>query len=281
VVRSATTSDAGGEARLFGDTLALLGGGANLWTGEADRAWAHPGGRFGGWTAAMLLRAAMLEPRGEGPERGAPLSLTVLFTDAVRDGPIELSTRQLRAGQRLQFWRTELRQGDKVCAHAQATFGVRRETVSFTDAMMPEALPPEDPSFSARAPVRGPGWPLDQLWLTPEPWSGPKGGPARSVFWARSAAGHALDHALLATLADFGPPRVFYRRPAFQPSSTVSMSVYFHATGPEIAACGADWVLHEIDCRRCEGGYYDHQVKIWSRSGALLATSEQVAAFRD
>jgi acyl-CoA thioesterase len=223
----------------------------------------------------------MLEPRGDAPERGDPLSLTVLYTDAVRDGPIEVSTRLLRAGQRLQFWRVELDQLGKVCAHAQVTFGVRRETVSFTDAVMPEAPHPDDPAFAARPVSRGPSWPLDQRWVTTPPWNGPQEGPARSVVWARSAAGKALDYVLLATLADFGPPRVFYRRAISAPSSTVSMTVYFHASASELAAVGDGWLLHEIDCRRCEGGYYDHQVKIWSRAGALLATSEQVAAFRD
>jgi acyl-CoA thioesterase len=59
------------------------------------------------------------------------------------------------------------------------------------------------------------------------------------------------------------------------------MNVYFHAMPDELAGVGDDWVLSEVDCRRCEGGYFDHQLKLWSRSGALLATSEQVAAFRD
>ncbi len=44
---------------------------------------------------------------------------------------------------------------------------------------------------------------------------------------------------------------------------------------------GGGWILSEVHCRRCEGGYFDHELKLWSRSGKLLATSEQVAAFRD
>jgi len=61
----------------------------------------------------------------------------------------------------------------------------------------------------------------------------------------------------------------------------VSMNVYFHGADDEVAAVGSDFVLTETDCRRCEGGYFDHSLKLWSKSGALLMTSEQVAAFRD
>src|SRR5579871_2161836 len=103
----------------FEETIELRQGAPGLWVGEADPAYAHHGGRFGGWTAAVLLKAAM----SEAEERGDPLSLTVLFPDAVGDGPIEVATRCLRSGQRLQFWRSELAQRGKLCAHAQATFG--------------------------------------------------------------------------------------------------------------------------------------------------------------
>jgi acyl-CoA thioesterase len=64
-------------------------------------------------------------------------------------------------------------------------------------------------------------------------------------------------------------------------TSTVSMTVHFHATPEELAEVGDSYVLSEVHCRRCEGGYFDHELKLWSRSGALLATSEQMAAFRD
>ncbi len=126
---------------LFAPSIVLKPAAENLWAGEADPLYAHFGGRFGGWTAAVLLKAAMQE---EGM-RGEPLSLTVLFTDAVGDGPIEVATRCLRSGSRLQFWRTELGQRNKLCAHAQVTLGVRRDTLRFTDAVMPDAPPPEDP----------------------------------------------------------------------------------------------------------------------------------------
>ncbi len=53
----------------------------------------------------------------------------------------------------------------------------------------------------------------------------------------------------------------------------MSMNIYFHASPEDLAAVGEDYVLNETVCRRCEGGYFDHELHLWSRSGALLATS--------
>ena len=277
---------------LFASSIKLLHAADNLWLGESDPLWAHPGGRFGGWTAAVLLKAAMSEPyetpptavpQGRPGTRGDPLSLTVIFTDAVNDGPIEISTRLLRAGSRLEFWRAELIQAGKVRAPAQITFGMRRATISFADAVMPEAPPPNDPSLVKSGPPTKFGEQIDARWLTASPLAAMGGveGPARSVFWVRQAGGLAMDHVLLALLADYAPPRAMYRRASAFMSSTVSMNVYFHATPEELEAVGDDFVLSEVVCRRCDGGYFDHALTLWSRSGALLATSEQVAAFRD
>jgi acyl-CoA thioesterase len=179
----------------------------------------------------------------------------------------------------LQFWRAELSQGDKVRAHAQITFGARRETPGFTDAPMPEMPAPNDPRLVTFSPPTRFGEQLEARWAASPMVVG--AAPARSVFWARHKWGFGMDHLLLALLADYAPPRVSLKRGTFLMSSTVSMNVYFHAMPDELAGVGDDWVLSEVDCRRCEGGYFDHQLKLWSRSGALLATSEQVAAFRD
>jgi len=261
----------------FAPSIRLAPAAENLWAGEADPNYAHQGGRFGGWTAAVLLRAAMMEPG----ERGDPLSLTVLYTDAIGDGPIEVSTRLLRAGSRLQFWRSELSQRGKLCAHAQVTFGVRRKTTSFTDVVMPVVPPPEFEGLVESTPPVPFGQQASARWITPSPLLAATDDLARSLFWIRDKHGRQMDGVLLALLADFAPPRVMYRTKRFTPSSTVSMTVHIHATPEELAEVGAAYILSEVDCRRCEGGYFDHEVKLWSRSGALLATSEQVAAFRD
>jgi acyl-CoA thioesterase len=260
----------------FGDCIQLRPVDENLWAGEADLDYSHPAGQFGGWTAAALLKAVLNEPGAQNP----PLSLTVMFTDAIGDGPIQISTRPLRAGARLQFWRAEISQRDKVCAHAQITLGARRATEGFTDAVMPEMAPSDDSSLLSFSPPSRFGEQLEARWPPgPSMFTGPDA-PARTVAWTRHRNGLEMDHMLLAVLADYAPPRIMMKRAQFMFSSTVSMNAYFHAAPDELAAVGSDFVLTETDCRRCEGGYFDHSLKLWNKAGALLMTSEQVAAFR-
>ena len=263
----------------FDDSIDLQPAGDNTWAGEVDPAYRGFGSQFGGWTGAALLKAPMIEPEANGD----PLSLSVLFIDAIGDGPYEISTRLLRSGARLQFWRSELIQRGKVCAHAQATFGVRRETTRFTDVLMPEAPSPDSDWLAEWAPPAGFGAQFQSRWITPTPRSPDldRSKPASSLVWARDRAGRPLDTLMLAALADLAPPRVIWKREMISGSATVSMTTHFHATPDEMAAVGNRFILSEVHCRRCEGGYFDHELKLWSPDGALLATSEQVAAFRD
>src|SRR5262249_5369574 len=224
----------------FASAIDLRPAAENLWAGEADTDYSHPAGQFGGLTAAGLLKAAMLEA-GEHPP---PLSETVMFTDAIGAGPIEVSTRPLRAGSRLQFWRAEISQRGKVCAHAQITIGARRASKSeFTDAEMYPSPPPETEGLISFSPPTKLGEKLDARALPfPEGW---KAGdyPARSVFWARHAGGVEMDYPLLAMLADFSPPRPMMKTGQFMMSSTVSMNIYFHGSPEEVAAVGTDYLL--------------------------------------
>lgn len=264
----------------FQDSLDIHAAGDNRWVGPADPNYAHMGGqgRFGGWTAAMLLRAAMLEPGTSGQ----PLSLTVLFTEAINSGEVEVSTRLLRSGARLQFWRSEISQGGKLCAHAQVTLGVRRAADSFSDIAMPKVVPPEDETLFETVPPFPFGQQFRARWATRGPLDPlhDASGPTGSLVWVCDVSHRKLDHCLLAALADFAPPRPMWKRKAPLQSSTVSMTVHFHATPDELAHIGGDFILSQVDCLRAEGGYFEHHLKLWSREGQLLASSIQVAAYR-
>lgn len=250
----------------------------NLWAGEADLDYSHPGGQFGGWTAAVLLKAAMLEES----ERGPPLSMTVMFTDAIGAGPIEIETRLLREGSRLQFWRAEVSQRDKLCAHAQITFGARRPAAGFTDARPLIALPPpDDQTMMTFSPPTRVGEMIETRTLPrPPEFSGPDA-PATTAFWVRHRHKLSADYAMLALLADFAPGRPMIRFGRMMRTSTVSMNMYFHASEGELAAVGDGYMQNDTECRRCDGGYFDHELKLWSADGTLLLTSEQIATYRD
>ena len=263
----------------FEDSIHLVAAGEGHWSGEVDPAYKGFGSQFGGWTAAALLKAIVVEPAA----KGAPLSQSVLFLESINDGAYEISTRLIRSGARLQFWRSELHQNGKCCAHAQVTMGVRRETISFTDAVMPAAPPPETQGLGEWSPPAGFGAQFRSRWVTDLPRTPGRDmtKPASSLVWQQDRAGRPLDILMLAALVDLAPPRVIWKRDVITASSTVSMTTHFHATPEEIEMTASRFMLSEVHCRRCEGGYFDHELKIWSPDGALLATSEQVAAFRD
>ncbi len=262
----------------FASAIDLRPAAPGLWAGEADQDYSHPGGQFGGWTAAALLKAVTLE---EG-ERGPPLSMTVMFTDAVGAGPLEIETRLLRAGSRLQFWRSEVSQRGKLCAHAQVTFGERRPAPGFTDAKPLFPLPPpSDPAMISFVPPTRVGEMIDARTPPRAPeFQGPDA-PASTACWVRHKQAFSVDHALLAMFADYAPGRPMIKFGRFMRSSTVTMNIYFHASEAELAAVGDGWLMSDVECRRCDGGYFDHVLKLWSPQGALLLTSEQVSAYRD
>ena len=103
---------------------------------------------------------------------------------------------------------------------------------------------------------------------------------SRSVFWVRETSGRPLDAIQLAYLADNFPPRPWSRRKEPGPYSTLTMSVYFHATEAELAAIGDDDVLLEVSASRAESSTVAADARLWSRAGALLATTEQLGWFR-
>jgi hypothetical protein len=57
--------------------------------------------------------------------------------------------------------------------------------------------------------------------------------------------------------------------------------MYFHGSEDELAEVGEDYIMSDAVCRRCESGYFDHELKLWSRQGSLLLTSEQISSYRD
>jgi hypothetical protein len=64
-------------------------------------------------------------------------------------------------------------------------------------------------------------------------------------------------------------------------TTTLSLTAYLHATAEELAAIGQDFILVECEGRVGGGGASDERSSYWSRDGRLLATSEQLAWYRE
>jgi acyl-CoA thioesterase len=63
-------------------------------------------------------------------------------------------------------------------------------------------------------------------------------------------------------------------------TTTLTLTVYLHATAAEVAEVGNDFVLVEYEGRVGGGGASDERSSYWTRDGKLLATSEQLAWYR-
>ena len=267
-----------GELHVFDRAIALEA------HGNKDSSWVfgvrvHPKFKntddpYGGWSAAVLARA-ILQCTRPGMEL---VSITTDFLSAAPDGPLHVTVHSDRSGRGTEFWRAGLAAegGDVLFNRATAVVGRRRETTEWVQDDCPEAPPPER---CARIEV-----PLawsQVIEIRPavnHPFSG--NGDTRSSAWVRFTAERPLDSTALVALADTPMPRLFYVIGRQVRVATVSMTVYLHATKTDYDECGPDYLL--IDCRGARGGrgFYDQHATIWSRSGRLMATTQQIVWYR-
>jgi acyl-CoA thioesterase len=215
---------------------------------------------------------------------GTPLSIAVNFCAAIREGTFELRVELLRRNRSTSFWFVRFIQeqdgADVHCADATVVLADRRVTPPFRIIERPEAPGPEDLEpfdFGKRRAA----WmsAFDIRFVSGDPFAGGARG-ARTVAWTRDRIDRALDFRSLLAMTDCAMPQIFHCVGRFIPISTVSMTVYFHATAAEVAAVGTDFVLYDATMRNASEGYFDETSHVWSRTGALLATMEQIVWYK-
>lgn len=249
--------------------------GDGFWQAFADPRYESLNAMFGGWTAAVALRSV-----NHSTERELmPSAITVNFVDRIEPGTeIHIHTRQVGSTRSIEHWLAELTppDTDRTLAVATAVLTDRRETDGYTQASMPHAPDPE-----ALEVFHPPGPHGERMVSRPISGSPPFGQmDTASTAWVRETSGRQVDHVQLALLADQAAPRPFFWSDAPRPCATMSMSVYFHATDEEIAAIGDDYVLSEVTGSRGAHSTSDQHTLLWSKWGALLATSEQLCWYR-
>ena len=241
-------------------------------------------GPFGGWTAALLLKAVTADPRAVG----TPVSLSINFISGLKPGAFEVRNRLVKQNRTLAFWQSEMVQAndgdpatEAVVAQAQCVLALERETFAILDARVPSVPRPDilDIASPRRGATPRPNF-LDQYDYRPA--SGRLFAAAEtmnSALWVRDAVPRALDCHSLAALADTAFPSIWLRLQAPVRITTVTMTVYFRASAAELAAAGGGYVL--VDSRADAGkhGYYDQTSNLWSESGVLLAQTQQLAWF--
>jgi len=259
----------------FDDALALRLTEEGLWSGFPDPRYEAMTGMYGGWTAAVLLRAVMLA----ADPQFTPSALTINYIQKIEPGrDVFIRVRCIGGSRSIQHWQAEVvhEAAGPVLAHALLVLAARRDTDGHTEPSMPEVPDPETledfyPPFpggkiATKRPVYG---------YPPFARS-----DTASMAWVREFAGRKLDHLQLAFLSDLYPPRPFFWNAAPRPYATMSLSVYFHATPAEIEAVGADFILNEAIGTRGEQSTSGQQARLWNRGGKLLATTEQLGWFR-
>ena len=262
----------------FDEAMALRPLEDGRWQGYADRRHESISGMFGGWTAALSLQA-VLRTAGAAGSNATPATLAVQFVDRITPGEeVVVAVARMGGGRSLEHWRAEVLpvEGGRVLALAVVAMANRRESDRHVEFSMPEAPDPKSlPDFHA------PGAQGQQTEIRPI-WGHPPFGRAStsSGAWVRLAEPRPLDHTLLAYLADQYAPRSFFWAGGPRPSATIAMSVYFHATAEDLIAAAADPILSEAIGTRGEQSTSGAQLRMWSRAGALLATSEQLCWFR-
>lgn len=259
----------------FDASLNLTPEDSRRWAGKVDKRYWNAIGPWGGWTVALLLKAVL----AEADHAGTPVALTANLMGGLSEDPILLATRPARQGRSMEFWTSELIQGGTAAAMAMITLGQRRETQSSQEIAFPLAPAPE----TLPKPTPRPGMTFGAMFesrpvTTQQPLQ--PNASTETLVWIRDAQAKPLDYPLLAALADVFVPRLFFRTTERRPVSTVSMSVYFHATPGELEEVGDDFILAHCTARRFEAGFFDQAGALWSRSGKLLATTEQLCWFK-
>jgi acyl-CoA thioesterase len=247
--------------------------------GRTHPAWSSMIGPFGGITAATLLRAVETHP----DRLGDPLAVTVNYAAPITEGEFAISLRIVRTNRTNQHWLLELSQDGDVRTTATALFGLHRDSWNDAEAIAP-VVPVPEKIIADTEQAKFAGWSgLYDLRFVKGRFPGegsPPGTSAATTLWLRDAALRHTDYPALAALSDVFCPRIFMRRGSRVPAGTISVTTYFLAAPLELAAVGSDYLLATARANRFSGGYHDQDVRVWTRQGALLATSHQIVYFK-
>lgn len=259
----------------FDRAIALAAETPNRWHGHTSAAYWNMVGPYGGITAAAMMQAMLDQPA----RRGSPLAFTINFLAPIEAGEYAIETELVRANRSSQHWTIRLLQKQCVLAQAIAICALRRETWSHVEATCPDVPP------AARCPPTPPRKATGFLQcyefriVRGEPFA--VNADSLSQVWVSDLPPRPLDFASLTALCDSFLPRIFLHRPEFVPIGTVSINIYFHAGEEILAGHGAAPVLTVAQGQAFSDGHFDHHGHIWSKDGALLATTQQLVWYKE
>lgn len=235
----------------------------------------------GGYLGCVLLRAmservAALERAGQ-PLR-VPRSLTVHFLQGPELGAAEVHTEVLRAGRKLVVLTARLVQNGSPSTFAIAAFGSPFDAEAFQELVMPSAPPPEACPRLPPSKVE-----IDHRFEHRQCFgAAPFSGGSESLIggWSRLETPRPIDALTLTLLCDGWYPALFAKLTDKRQAGacpTVDLTIHFRAALPLPDQSASDYVLAEIRTAALRDGYLDEGCRIWSKSGVLLAQTQQHA----
>ena len=256
--------------------LKLEPSGAGVWSAVADPKYESANGMLGGWTTAVALRAVTNSATVEAE----PSVINVNFVAKIEPhSKLIIQTRRVGSSRAISHWMAELMSEDApgTLATASVVLAERRPSDGHIDIHVPSAPDPDSLELLYPAPGTAgercamrpiEGFPLFDRTTT------------YSTAWVKEISGRSVDHLQLVFLSDFGAPRSFYWSDGPRPSATLALSVYFHATSRELAEVGDDYLLSEAFGTCGAWSTSEEHLRLWSRGGALLSSSVQMAWYR-
>jgi acyl-coenzyme A thioesterase PaaI-like protein len=270
-----------GDGYLLDQALALRGE-SGLFEGHTHAAWANMVGPYGGITAALMVQAVV-----QSQCLGEPVSLTINYAAALKDGPYRIRARAARTNRATQHWVLELTQhldgADAVMATATVVTAARREVWRRQDLALPPVAAPETFApvilFEAVEWVRR--YEIRLIEGAVPAVYDDRERDSQTRMWLRDAQQRGLDLQAIACMSDAFYPRIWLRRARWVPTGTVSLSVYFHASGQELAEAGAQYVYAQARAQDFRHGFFDQTAHLWSRQGLLLASAHQIVYYKE
>lgn len=257
---------------------------ADTYLGATSPAYWNMVGPFGGYTAALAVRAVMQHPA----LLGEPVALTVNYAGATNEGEFSIIATPVRSNRSTQHWVIALSQINaagvpEVAMTATVMTAIRRDTWHANDMPMPAASPASDTARERRD--GSPVW-LERYDMRFAGGSIPAkfdGREANSLtqLWMRDDPPRPLDFASLTAMADVFYPRIWLRRATRVAAGTVSMTTYFHASQAQLAQAGTGYLLGQAQAQAFRHGFFDQTAQLWSEAGTLLATSTQLVYYKE
>lgn len=258
------------------EAVALEAAGEDCWRAHADPDHESLNGMFGGWTSAVSLAAVIAS--ADGALRPSALTINYLSVVTPQTAPT-IHVERLGGSRSIDHWRADLRASEsgELRATASMVLTARRPTEAHDQWTMPDAPEPDTLQEFHAPGTQGQQTDIRRLSGDEDSYGS---GDTRTSAWIRMTSERQLDHIQLAYLADQFAPRSFYWGVGLRPSATITMSVYFHATEEELAEVGSGYILNEATGTRGSHATSGQQARMWSRTGSLLATTEQLAWYR-